>query len=91
MMGLKHKAAVDEVSVEREEVGGVDIGEKEAGEDMVEGALTEIAVAGAVSGPSECSLIRRLIYDLDLAHRGRGDGEFRGRGEGKERKHVYRC
>jgi len=68
-----------------EEAGEVDTAEKEADEeDMVEG-LTEIVVAGAVSDSSERSLNRRLTYDLDLAYRGRGDGEFRGRGDGMKR------
>ena len=49
MTGLQRVAVVDEVSVAREEVGGADIAEKEVDEDMVEGALTEIVVAGAVS------------------------------------------
>jgi len=50
-MGLQHVAVVDEAPVARGEVGGVDIVEREVVEDMVEGALTEIAivVAGAVS------------------------------------------
>ena len=87
--GLRHKVVVDEASVAREEVGEVDTAEKEVGEeDTVVGGPTEIVVAGAVSGSSECSLIRNLTYDLDSAYRGRGDGEFRGRGEGMERKPI---
>lgn len=86
MTGLQHLAVVDEAPVGTEEVGGVDIAEKEVEEDMVE---AEIVVAGAVSNPSECSLIQGLTYDPDLAYRGRGDGEFRGRGEGKERKIMH--
>lgn len=77
MTGLQLIAVVDEVPVAIEEVGGVDTVENEG--------IEEIVVVGAVSDLSERSLIQRLTYDPDLAHRGRGDGEFRGRGDGKER------
>lgn len=89
MTGLQHRAVVDEAPVGREEVGEVDIAEREVDGGMAEGDLTEIVVAGVVSDPSGRSLIRRLTYDLDSAYRGRGDGEFRGRGEGKERKPMH--
>lgn len=81
MTGLQHIAVVDEAPVAIEGVGGVDIVENEG----IEGAPTEIVVVGVVSGLSERSLTRRLTHDPDLAHRGRGDGEFRGRGDGKGR------
>jgi len=63
MVDSRHTAVVDEASVASEEVGEVDTAEKEVGEDMVEGGLTEIVVAGAVSGSSEHSLIRELTCD----------------------------
>lgn len=57
MTGLQHRAAADRDSVVREEVGEVDITEKEADGSMVEG---EIVVPGVVSSLSRCSLIRGL-------------------------------
>lgn len=51
MAGLQHMAVADEASVVRGEEGGVDIVGKVVGEDSVEGALTGIVVAGAVSVP----------------------------------------
>ena len=82
MVDLQHMAVVDEAPVTREGAGGEDtVGT--VGEDPVEGALMEIAVAGVVSGSLERSLVWRLTYNLGSAHRGRGGGDFRGRGEGK--------
>jgi hypothetical protein len=57
MTGLQHRAAADRDSVVREEVGEVDITEKEVDGSMVEG---EIVVPGVVSSLSRCSLIRGL-------------------------------
>jgi len=61
--GSRHRAVVDGAPVAREEVGEVDTAEKEVGEDTVEGGLTEIVVAGAVSDSPEYSPIWKLTCD----------------------------
>ena len=86
--GLQHIMVVGEASAAIEEVGEADTAGKEVDEGTVEGALTEIVVAGVVSSSLECSLIWRLTRGLYPAYRGRGDGDFRGRGEGKEQKPI---
>lgn len=70
----------------REEVGEEDLAERDG---VMAEALTEIAVAGAVSNSFECLLIQRPTYHSCPAYRGRGDGDYRGRGEGKKSNPVY--
>lgn len=58
---LQHTVVVGEVPVAREKVGEVDIAQREV-EVIVGELLTEIVVAGVVSGSFERFLTHKLIY-----------------------------